>query len=283
MKTVRTSVLATSINFSGGLSDAWTSVARIVPKLLAFLVIMVIGWIVARVLAKVVDVLLRRIGFERAAEHAGVGRALANSKYDATAILAKVVYYGILLVALQLAFGVFGPNPISTMIQSVVAWLPKAFIALVIVVVAAAIARAVRDIVGGALEAVSYGRMLANLASIFIISLGVIAALGQADIATTITGPVLIAVLATIAGILIVGVGGGMVMPMRQRWDRWLDVAERESRNASTSMNAYRAGRGDALSGQPQPAPTAAPHSPMTGGATETGRTGTDPGRRPNL
>ena len=46
-----------------------------------------------------------------------------------------------------------------------------------------------------------------------------IAALNQVGIATTVTQPVLIAVLATVAGILIVGVGGGLVRPMQQRWD----------------------------------------------------------------
>ena len=49
-----------------------------------------------------------------------------------------------LLFTLQIAFGVWGPNPVSDLIDAVVAWLPKAFVAIVIVVVAAAIASAVR-------------------------------------------------------------------------------------------------------------------------------------------
>ena len=75
----------------------------------------------------------------------------------------------------------------------------------------------------------SYGKVLANIASIFILGLGIIAALSQIGVAVAVTLPVLITVLATVAGILIVGVGGGLVGPMRQRWERVLDRAEQEA------------------------------------------------------
>jgi hypothetical protein len=243
-----------SINFSQGLSDAWSSVARFVPKFVGFLVILAIGWFIARLLARVLDTVLRKIGFERMAEHGGVSRALANSKYDATALVCKVVYYALMLITLQLALGVFGANPVSTMIDGVVAWLPRGLVAVVIVVVAAAIARVVRDIVGGALSSLSYGNTVATIASVFVLGLGLIAALGQAGIATAVTGPVLVAVLATIAGILVVGVGGGLVMPMRQRWERMLNTAESEARSAAAGVSAYQRGRSDAMTGQGQSA-----------------------------
>ena len=144
-----------SINFSQGLSDAWSSVARFVPKLVAFLVILAIGWFIAKLLARALDAVLRRIGFERVAERGGVSRMLRNSKYDTTGLISKLVYYTLLLVTLQLAIGVFGTNPISTMIDGVVAWLPRGLVALAIVIVAAAIARVVKDLVGSALSSLS--------------------------------------------------------------------------------------------------------------------------------
>lgn len=243
-----------SVNFSQGLSDAWSSVAKFVPKFVGFLIILAIGWFIARLLARVLDTVLRKIGFERMAEHGGISRALANSKYDATALVCKVVYYALMLITLQLALGVFGANPVSTMINGVVAWLPRGLVAVVIVVVAAAIARVVRDIVGGALSSLSYGNTVATIASVFVLGLGLIAALGQAGIATAVTGPVLVAVLATIAGILVVGVGGGLVMPMRQRWERMLNTAESEARSAAAGVSAYQRGRSDAMTGQGQSA-----------------------------
>jgi hypothetical protein len=85
--------------------------------------------------------------------------------------------------------------------------------------------------VSNALSGFSYGGMLGTIASVFILGLGIIAALNQVGIALTVTLPVLIAILATVGGILVVGVGGGLIKPMQQRWENYLTTAEREGRS----------------------------------------------------
>jgi hypothetical protein len=228
-----------------GFGDMLRTVVLFLPKALAFVAILVVGWFVAKAVRKVVDKVLERIGFDRAVERGGVKTALQRSNVDASDVVAKLAFYAVLLFALQLAFGIWGPNPISALITGVVAWLPKAFVAIVIVVVAAAIARGVKDLIVSALGGLSYGRLLANVASVFILGLGIIAALNQIGVATTVTTPVLVAVLATIAGVIIVGVGGGLVKPMQARWDGWLHHAEREAQVIAEHGRAYQAGRSD--------------------------------------
>lgn len=216
------------MDFGQGLSDAWASIITFVPKLLMFLVILFIGWLLAKAIAKAVDFGLEKVGFDRAVERGGIKRMLDRGKYDASDIIAKLVYYGILLIALQMAFGVFGPNPVSELQTAVVAWLPKAVVAIIIVVVASAIATGVKDLINNTLGGLSYGRLLATIASVFILGLGIIAALNQIGVATAVTTPVLVTILATVGGILVVGVGGGLIKPMQNRWDGWLNRAERE-------------------------------------------------------
>jgi hypothetical protein len=252
------------------LRDMWRSVATFAPKLLAFIVILVVGWLVAKLIAKAIDKILERVGFDRAVERGGIKKALQQSNYDASTIVSKIVYYALILFVLQLAFGVFGANPISDLLAGLIAFLPKLLVAVIIVVVAAAIAAAVRDIVSNALGGLSYGRMLANIASIFILGLGIIAALNQVGIALTVTLPVLVAILATIGGILVVGVGGGLIKPMQQRWEDYLDKAEREGRN----MREHLDKRSSDGSTQQLPAYSAAPSGP-----TPTGPTPTVPGQ----
>lgn len=211
------------------LRDGLSSVATFVPKFLAFIVILVVGWLIAKAIAKAVGKLLEKVGFDRAVERGGIKKALDQSKFDASDIVGKLVYYTLLLFVLQLAFGVWGPNPISELITNVIAFLPKLIVAIVIIVVAAAIAAAVKTLVEGTLGGLSYGKVLANIASAFILLLGVIAALNQVEVATTVTTPVLIAVLATIAGVIIVGAGGGLIRPMQARWEGYLSKAESEA------------------------------------------------------
>ncbi|MCR3749299.1 mechanosensitive ion channel family protein [Lentzea californiensis] len=235
------------MDFRQGLTDAWRAVATFVPKLAAFLLILLIGWFIAKAVAKLVDKVLERVGFDRLVERGGIRRMLANSKYDASDLLAKLVFYALVLITLQIAFGVWGPNPVSELLTGIVSWLPKAAVAIIIVVVAGAVANAAKDFIGGALGGLSYGRVLANIASIFIWALGIIAALNQIGVATTVTTPVLIAVLATAGGILVVGVGGGLVKPMQQRWEGWLGRAEQELPQAQAQAEAYQRGREDAV------------------------------------
>nr|WP_092529537.1 hypothetical protein [Amycolatopsis arida] len=240
------SIQLAQIDFGQGLTNAWNTIATFVPKFVAFLVILVIGWIVAKVLAKVVNKVLEKVRFDRAVERGGIKKMLSKSKYDASDIIAKLVYYAILLITLQIAFGIWGPNPVSALLTAIVAWLPRAAVAIIIVVVAGAIASAVRDMVSGALGGLSYGRVVATIAAVFIWGLGIIAALNQIGVATTVTTPVLITVLATVGGVLVVGVGGGLVRPMQQRWERWLGRAEQEMPEVKAQAEAYQRGQEDA-------------------------------------
>lgn len=278
------SVLAQS-DVGDAFSDAFHSVVAFLPKLVAFLLILLIGWIVARLLRTLVHKGLQAVRFDRAVQRGGLADVAARSRIDASGLIAQLVYYGVLLIALQLAFAAFGPNAVSDLLNQVVAWLPRAVVAIVIVVVASALASAVRDVISRALGGVNYGPFLGKLASWFIIALGVIAALNQIGVATTVTMPVLIAVLAAVAGIAIVGVGGGLVRPMQQRWESWLGAAEREFPAAKAQAEAYQRGREDAAraGGQPAAAPTEAPtvQHQAVGTPTSPGQPGAGSGPSP--
>ncbi|QVQ54029.1 hypothetical protein J4H86_10180 [Spiractinospora alimapuensis] len=247
-----------------GLADAWSTVVSAAPMVIGFLVILILGWIIAYFIGKLLGRLLAKVGLDRAVDRTPVGEYFRRGKYSASALIGRIVYYTLVLVTLTLAFNVFGAgNPVSQLLNSVVAWIPHAFVALVIVVVAVALAKMARDLIAGALGGLSYGRFLATLAWVFIVALGAIAALNQIGVATAVTQPVLIAVLATVGGILVVGVGGGLIRPMQQRWTGWLNTLERETGRA-TDSSAYERGRSDAMRGEEE-APRHAQASESTG------------------
>lgn len=230
------------IDLGQSFQNVLNTLVSLIPKVLLFLAILLIGWLVAKGVEKAVDVMLERLGFDHLVERGGVRRAMSRSGYDASGIVAKLAYLAVLLFTFQLAFGVFGPNPISELIASIVAWLPKAFVAIIIVVVTAYVAGLVREIVRGSLSGVSYGRVLATSTYVFIFAVGIIAALTQIGVAVAVTGPILWAVLLSISGVLIVGVGGGLIRPMQARWERMLNNVEgdfdlRESQPRSYTLH----------------------------------------------
>ncbi len=243
------------LDADGALADVFRAVALFVPRLALFAAMLLVGWLIARLARKLCVAVLARIGFPQMVERSGLNGFLARGSggaarvdLDATALIGRLVYCAVVLITLQLAFGVWGPNPVSELISDLLAWIPRAAVAVVIVAIAAALARGARRAVAAMLGGTSYARPLAAVAGFFVLGMGIVAALNQIGVAESVTTPLLITVLATVGGILVVGAGGGLIRPMQHRWERILINAEAQARTVSTSAQAaaYLAGHADA-------------------------------------
>jgi len=215
-----------AVDFEGGITNAWSNVAAFVPKLVAALVILLVGYFVAKAISSILNKVLERVGFDRVVERGGVRQVLARSKYDASDILAKLVFWTVMLFVLQLAFGVFGPNPVSDLLRGLIAYLPNVFVAILIVVIAAAIARALTDLLSNLLGAVQGGQLIARGAGVAVLVFAVFAALDQLQIAPRIVTGLWYAILAAVVGSVIVAVGGGGIRTMQRYWERAAGRAE---------------------------------------------------------
>lgn len=222
-------VVIGAIDWEGGLEDAWSVIITFIPKLLAFLLILGIGYFVAKAIEKVLDGILERVGFDRLVERGGVRTALSRSSLDASSILARIVFYIAFVFVLQLAFSVFGPNPITDLLEGIIAFLPKLFVAVLIVVITAAVAAGAKTVIESVLGGLTYGRMMALIAGAAIWFVGVAAALNQIEVAPEIVNGLFYATLALVVGIGIVAIGGGGVQPMRERWQRALARVDEEA------------------------------------------------------
>ncbi|MBA3431066.1 MAG: hypothetical protein H0U16_06245 [Actinobacteria bacterium] len=251
--------------FTDGLGDAWASIATFLPKLVGFLLILIIGYFIAKAIAKILGKVLERVGFDRAVERGGVGKALESSKYDASSILGKIVFYALFLFVLQLAFGIFGPNPISDLIRGVIAYLPNVFVAIIIIVIGAAIAAAVKEVVEASLGGLSYGRALAFGASTFILVIALFAALDQLNVAENIVTGLFYALLAIIVGSAVIAIGGGGIKTMSQYWERAANKAEQESSNVKEEAQGSKERIQERAQERAQQARPSGEDSPPTG------------------
>ena len=206
-----------AVDLERGFDEAVRSAIALLPKLGYFLLILVLGVVLAKVVQAVLTKVLQKIGFDQLVERGGVKQALSRSKYDAATILARIVYYFIFLLVLSAAFGVFGAdNPVSRFLQQILAFLPKLFVAVLVLVIASAVAAAVKDLLANALGGLPYGTLLANAASLFVLAIGVFAALDQLEIAPLIVGGIYYGLLALIIVPLIIAFGVGGIEPARE-------------------------------------------------------------------
>ncbi len=220
-----------AVDFQGPVTDAFRSIATFVPKLIGFLLILVVGYYIAKFIAKIVEKVLEKVNFDEAVEKGPIKQALSRSQYDASDIVSKLVFYAIFIPVLSAAIGTLGIAALQAPLAAFIILIPKIIVALILIVLGGVVAGAVKKLIEGSLGGLSYGKALASGVGVLVMLVFVKAALDEVGIATAVTGPVLITILATVGGILIVGVGGALIKPMQPRLEQLLTKAESESGN----------------------------------------------------
>ena len=229
------------IDIESGLQSAWQHVATIVPKLLGFFLILLIGWFIAKALSKLTNSLLERVGFDNWVERGSLKQAFARNNTDASDLVAVLVFWTVFLITLQLAFGIWGPNPISDLLHGLIAYIPRIVVAVVILVIAAAVARVLTDVLRPMLGAVEGGDWIARAAGIAVLVIGVFAALDELQIAPAIVVGLFYALLAVIVGSLIVAFGGGGIPVAREYLQRWRVRGEAKAAEIRSNVNTEAA------------------------------------------
>ncbi len=235
-----------AIDFESGFNDAFQDGIRLLPKVGYFLLILLIGVVVAKAVQKILVKVLQKVGFDRLVERGGVKKALARSDYDAATVLGRIVYYFVFLLVLSAAFGVFGQdNPVSRFLDRIIAFLPNLFVAVLVLVIAAGIAAAVKDLLENTLGGLSYGAVLARAASLAVLAIGVFFALDQLQIAPLIVGGVFYALLALVVVPPIIAFGVGGIEPARDAIRGAQSRASQAARERQEQLEAQRAAEED--------------------------------------
>jgi Conserved TM helix len=217
---------STGVDFKKGITDAWSKVATFAPKLLGFIAVLIIGTIIAKIIRKAVSRLLQAAKVDAFLDRTGFGKTLKKSGIgSASSIITRVVYLGLMLLVLQLAIGVLGPNPISNALSSMMSYIPKLIVALAIILITGIVAEKVGEIVRSVTNTRSYGSFLTKAAVASIWLIGVFAALDQVQVAKNVVDTLFRTVTTSLGAILVIKFGVGGVWAARDRfWPRVYDA-----------------------------------------------------------
>ena len=185
-----------------------------VPRLLGFLVILLVGYIVATAISKAVTFLLRKVGFDRFSTRIGLTRLEQQMgiKMDAAGILGRIVYWFIFLIFLVPAVDSLGLTAVSALLGQVVAYIPNVFVAILILFLGTLAATFVADIVRGLASSSRIGNpnVFSNIARYAILGFVAIIALEQLNIGAALLNILFTAIMgaAALAFGLAFGLGG---------------------------------------------------------------------------
>ncbi len=178
------------------LSDAWASFIEAIPNIIGFVLILVIGWFVASLIAKGVTALLHAVKFNELAKKSGFSDFVHKMGVDtdASGFLALIVKWFVRLIVLVVAFDALGLPAVSGVLEELLLWLPNLIVALVVLVLAGLAAKALSGLVRGSTAKAGLGNpdMLAKIASAAVWVFAIVIAVNMLGIATTVVNALFI-------------------------------------------------------------------------------------------
>ena len=183
------------------------------PNILAAIVILIVGWLIARILKAAVGRGLRMVRFPTLAERAGIDGFLEKGgvKQSATGLLAVLVYWLVMLIVLLTAVNAVRLEMASQLLNQILLYIPNIIVAVIVVVVGLYAANFVAGIVrtAAANAGIPEAELVATLARYALVIFTFAIALNQLRIGADIVanGFLLLFGAACLAGALAVGLG----------------------------------------------------------------------------
>lgn len=239
------------VSIVNALNDAVKLILTFIPRLVGFIVILVVGLIIAALVEKALTFILRKVGFDRMANRIGLTRLeqRMNVRLDPAGVLGKIVYWFILLIFLIPAADALGVPAVSNILNSLVNYIPNVFVAILVLFLGSLAGAFVADIVRGVVATSKIGspNVFAAISRWAIIGFAALIALEQLQIAPSLINELFAGVVfaVAIAFALAFGLGG------QDAARRWLARGESSMTTAAAQMNAQQV-RENAQNGQKQ-------------------------------
>lgn len=189
--------LFSAVNVGDSLQQALDSFFGFLPNLLGFLVILVIGYIVARIVKGVLTKVLDKVGLDRALHSGTTGQYVEKVSPGASPskLVGAIAFWFIFLGAISLAVSALKIPALTTFVSAIYGYLPNVIAAVIIFVVAGAIAGAVAALVTRTMGDTPTGKLVASVVPVLIMAIATFMILNQLQIApdiVTITYAVLL-------------------------------------------------------------------------------------------
>ncbi len=191
----------------------WTKVAVFIPNLFVALILVLLGFVVAKLLDTLLSKLLGKVGLDRLMAGTGLTKLIgrAGIQVPVSALIGKIVYWFVLLVFLVSAAESLGLQRVSATLDVLALYLPKVFGAALVLVIGILLAQLVSGLVRSAADGVGldYANGLARVAQGLVIILSISVAIGQLEVKTDLLNNVIAIVLISVGLAVALALGLG--------------------------------------------------------------------------
>ncbi len=191
----------------------WTKVASFIPNLFVALILVLLGFVVAKLLDTLLSKLLGKLGLDRLMAGTGLTKLLSRAgiQVPVSALIGKIVYWFVLLIFMVSAAESLGLERVSSTLDTLAHYLPKVFAAALVLLAGVLLAQLVSGMVRGAAEGVGleYANGLGRIAQMLVIIISISVAIGQLEIKTDLLNNIIAIVLISVGLAVALALGLG--------------------------------------------------------------------------
>jgi hypothetical protein len=170
--------------------EFFTTVGGFLPNILVAILLLVVGLLFAKLADALVRKLVGAIKVDKLTNNKTVKKSMGDTqtKFNLAPIAGRIAFWVVLVIFLLTIAEVLGLNAMRDTIRNILNFLPRVIAAIIVITIAVAGARIVREVVAGALAkiGVDYAGVVAGVAYYVLIVFGAVLALDQLGFDTTI-------------------------------------------------------------------------------------------------
>lgn len=168
--------------------DMWADIAALFPKIIAGVVILLVGYCIAAFSRKIIGTTLQKINFDDLLEKVGAARVFKKIGLSSSPslLIAKAIFWLFLLFIIKNAADKVGIEDISKLIESIIVFLPKVVTSVIIMLVGFMVADTLQNAVHNTLKNLDldYAKPLSNILFGFVFVIVLTVSLSQLGIET---------------------------------------------------------------------------------------------------
>lgn len=242
-------MLYAALNIGDSIERGFDTFFEWLPGLVGALIILVLGYFVAKIVANLLARVLNRAGLDRTVLSGTSGEWVRKVTSSPAVLVGKIAFWVIFLGAVSLAATALGINALTAFVASVYSYLPNVIAAVLIFLVAGAIAAGVSTLVSRFMGDTPTGRIVSTVAPILVMTIATFMILDQLKIAEDIVVITYAALLGAIAlgAALAFGLGGREVAAemLRGAYDRGQQATEQARRDIQVGKRRAETQRAD--------------------------------------
>lgn len=190
--------------FFNSLQSFGRKIMETVPSILGAIIILLLGWLFARLVSKGLTKLLDLVKFDELGNkiHANEFLEKANVKLSPSQLVGQFIYWILILLVIVSAADALGWHSLSEEVSKLISYLPNLLVAIIFFIVGTFIATFLRDIIRGTSSSlgIGVGRFISSIVFYFLLILVSLTALEQAGVDTSIITSNLLLFLGAILG-----------------------------------------------------------------------------------